>query len=199
MDQVQSVITLHSGKVIEKLILEPYEKDDESISEGKEGVKPEHCKEKTDSPLVFPFPHAMTKQKEVNHDYEIFETFKQEEIEDEKGTENVVADHLSKLAIDSTSDITPIDDYFPDESLLSLSSIHWSANIDNFLASGFLPAHLDTQNKRKFFSDMQNFYWDDPYLFKYCPSQIYQRCILDNEVSNVIKFCHAKILQSGFY
>jgi hypothetical protein len=76
MDQVQSVITLYSGKVIEKLILEPYEKDDESISEGKEWVKPEHCKEKTDSPLVLPFPHAMTKQRKVNHDYEIFKTLK---------------------------------------------------------------------------------------------------------------------------
>jgi len=29
---------LYSGKVIEKLILEPCEKDDESIFEGKEGV-----------------------------------------------------------------------------------------------------------------------------------------------------------------
>jgi hypothetical protein len=77
---------------------------------------------------------------------------KQEEIEDEKGTKNVVADHLSKLTIDSTSDITPIDDYFPDESLFSLSSILWSTNIDNFLTSGFLPAHLDTQDKRKFFN-----------------------------------------------
>ena len=96
------------------------------------------------------------------------------------------------MTIDSTSDITPIDDYFPDESLLSLSSIPWSANIDNFLASGFLPAHLDTQDKRKFLSDVQNFYWDDPYLFKYCPNQIYQRCILDNEVSSVMKFCHSK-------
>jgi len=76
MDQVQSVITLYSGKVIEKLILEPYEKDDESISEGKEWVKPEHCKEKTNSPLVLPFPHAMTKQREVNHDYKIFKTLK---------------------------------------------------------------------------------------------------------------------------
>jgi hypothetical protein len=37
----------------------------------------------------------MTKQREVNHDYEIFETFKQEEIEDKKSTKNVVADHLS--------------------------------------------------------------------------------------------------------
>jgi hypothetical protein len=123
IDQVQSVITLHSGKVIEKPILEPCKKDHESISEGKEIVKPEHCKEQTDSPPVLPFSHAMTKQKEVNHNSEIFETFKQEEIEEEKGTENVVMDHLSKLTIDSTSDITPIDDYFPDKSLLSLSSI----------------------------------------------------------------------------
>jgi len=123
MDQVQSVITLHSGKVIEKRILEPYEKDDESISEGKEGVKPEHCKEKIDSPPILQFSHAMTKQREVNHDSEIFETFKHEEIEDEKGTKNVVADHLSKLTIDFTSDITPIDDYFPDESSLSIASI----------------------------------------------------------------------------
>jgi hypothetical protein len=123
MNQVQSVITLHSGKVIEKPILETCEKDDESISEGKEGVKPEHCKEKTDSPPILPFPHAMTKQREVNHDSEIFETFKQERIKDEKGIENVVADHLSKLTIDLTSDITPIDNYFPNKSSLSITSI----------------------------------------------------------------------------
>jgi hypothetical protein len=76
MDQVKSVITLHNGKVIEKPILEPCEKKDEVVSKGKEGVKPEHCKEKTDSPPAFPFPHAMIKQRKVNHNSEIFETFK---------------------------------------------------------------------------------------------------------------------------
>ena len=39
MDEVKSVTTLHSGKVIEKPILEPCEKDDELISEGKERVE----------------------------------------------------------------------------------------------------------------------------------------------------------------
>jgi hypothetical protein len=141
IDQVKSVTTLRSGKVIEKLILEPCEKDDESISEGKEGVKLEHCKEKTNSSPILLFPQAMTKEREVNHDYEIFETFKQEEIEDKKDTKNVAANHLSRLTIDSTSNITPIDDYFPDESSLSVASIPWFANIDNFLTSGFLPAH----------------------------------------------------------
>ena len=62
-------------------------------------------------------------------------------------------------------------------------------------------------------SDVQNLYWNDPYLVKYSPNQIFQICIPDNEVSSVIKVCHfkacgdhfsskkttAKILQSGFY
>jgi len=60
MDQVKSIITLRSGKIIEKPIRVPCEKDDESIFEGKEGVESEHCKEKTDSPPALPFPHAMT-------------------------------------------------------------------------------------------------------------------------------------------
>jgi hypothetical protein len=77
MDQVKSVTTLRSGKVIEKPILEPCEKDDESISKGKEEVESKHCKEKTDSSPALPFPHVMTKQRKVNHNSEIFETFKQ--------------------------------------------------------------------------------------------------------------------------
>jgi hypothetical protein len=77
MDQVKSVTTLRSGKVIEKPILEPCEKNDELIFEGKEGVESKHCKEKTDSSPTLQFPHAMTKQRKVNHNFEIFETFKQ--------------------------------------------------------------------------------------------------------------------------
>jgi hypothetical protein len=77
MDQVKSITTLRSGKVIKKLILEPCEKKDELVSEGKERVEPEHCKEETDSPPALPFPHVMTKQRKVNHNSKIFETFKQ--------------------------------------------------------------------------------------------------------------------------
>jgi hypothetical protein len=77
MNQVKSVTTLRSGKVIEKPVLEPCEKEDELVSEGKERVEPEHCKEETDSPPALPFPHAMIKQRKVNHNSEIFETFKQ--------------------------------------------------------------------------------------------------------------------------
>ncbi|KAL9390408.1 hypothetical protein Peur_019016 [Populus x canadensis] len=414
--------TLHAfmenGKVIEKPILEPCENDDESISEGKEGVESDHCKEKTDSPPALPFPHAMTKQRKVNHNSEIFETFKQvriniplldaikqvpsyakflkdlctvkrklnvkkkaflaeqvsailqnnnalkykdpgcptiscfigehkieralldlgasvnllpysvfqslnlgelkptsvtllladrsvkvprgivedvlvqvdkfiypvdfivldtqpveacnsfpvilgrpflatsnalincrnglmklsfgnmtlemnifnickqprddndlqevdlieelvcdqfestlsntefddlqmtysqEEITDEKDTENVDANLLSRVTTDSISDITPTDDYFPDKSLLSLSSMPWFAKNINFLASGDLPTHWSTEDKGKFLNEVKKFYWDDPNLFKHCPDQIFQRCIADNEDTHA--FC----------
>jgi hypothetical protein len=68
-------------------------------------------------------------------------------IKDKKGTKSVVADHLSRLTTNSKSDITPIDDYFPDESLLFVSTMPWFANIVNFLVLGQLPAHWSTQDK----------------------------------------------------
>jgi len=67
--------------------------------------------------------------------------YSREEIEDKKGTKNIDTDLLSRLTIDSTSDITTIDDYFLDKSLLSLSPMPWFANHINFLATGDLPAH----------------------------------------------------------
>jgi hypothetical protein len=67
--------------------------------------------------------------------------YSQEEIEDKEGTENIDTDLLSRLTTNSTSSITPIDDYFPDESLLSLSPMSWFANHINFLTTGDLPTH----------------------------------------------------------
>ena len=124
--------------------------------------------------------------------------YSQEEIKDKKGTNNVVTDHLSKLTIDLTSDIPPIDDYFLDESLLSLSSMPWFTKNINFFSSGDLPAHWSIEDKGKFLNEVRNFYWDDPNLFKHCPDQIFQRCIPDNEVSSVIKLCHSEACGNHF-
>ena len=108
----------------------------------KEGVESEHCKEKTDSLPALPFPHAMTKQ---------------EAIEDEKGTENVVTDHLSKLIIDSTSDITPIDDYFLDESLLSLVQCLGLLKIIILLLQDFCQLIWITKTKESFWAMCKTF------------------------------------------
>jgi hypothetical protein len=59
------------------------------------------------------------------------------EIKDNKGTENVVADHLSRLTMDFTEDTTPIFETFPNEQLMHIAHnpAPWFADIVNYLVT----------------------------------------------------------------
>uniref|UniRef100_A0A2N9IEQ5 RNA-directed DNA polymerase n=1 Tax=Fagus sylvatica TaxID=28930 RepID=A0A2N9IEQ5_FAGSY len=120
------------------------------------------------------------------------------QIKDKKGVENVVADHLSRLTFEEVKEEIPIRDSFPDEQLFAVTKLPWYAHIVNYLVAGFIPETWTTQDRRKFFVEVRNFYWDDPYLFKYCPDQILRRCIPDNETLSVIKFCHTEACGGHF-
>ena len=134
-------------------------------------------------------------------------------IKDKKGVENVVADHLSRLVPESNSHDIPIGDSFPDEQLFALAHYPWYADIVNYLVTGQIPAQWTSQQKNKFLTDIKKYYFDDPYLFKYCPDQIMRRCVPNDEQVRILTFCHSeacgghfsarktadKILQAGFY
>ena len=62
------------------------------------------------------------------------------QVKDKKGVENVVADHLSRLTIAHDTHSQPINDEFPEESLMQLEKAPWYAHIANFLAIGEIPA-----------------------------------------------------------
>ena len=61
-------------------------------------------------------------------------------IKDKKGVENVVADHLSHLVSEKTSEGLPIFDTFPDEQILVLVHCPWYADIVNYLVTGQIPS-----------------------------------------------------------
>ena len=61
------------------------------------------------------------------------------QIRDNKGVENVVADHLSRLTIAHNTHNPPIYDEFPKKSLLTVDNAPWVAHIANFLVTGELP------------------------------------------------------------
>jgi len=65
------------------------------------------------------------------------------EIQDKKGFENVVADHLSRITVDFTEEATPISETFPDEQLMHIAHTPspWFANIINYLVTGQMPLH----------------------------------------------------------
>ena len=75
----------------------------------------------------------------------------------------------------------------------------WYANIVNYLAIGEMPCNWSSQDKKKFLTEVKNFYWDDPYLFKYYSDQIFRRCIPEDEVSRVIQFCHSEACGGPFF
>ncbi|KAM2536095.1 hypothetical protein TB1_021574 [Malus domestica] len=138
------------------------------------------------------------------------------EIKDKKGSENVVADHLSRLIIPTASeeDSLPLRDSFPDEQLFAVQfCTPWFADMVNYLVKGVVHPDLTIQQKKKFLSDVKHYFWDEPYLFKYCPDQIIRRCIPEAEQESVLRFAHhfacgghfgqkrtaEKILQSGLF
>ncbi|KAI5338676.1 hypothetical protein L3X38_017948 [Prunus dulcis] len=138
------------------------------------------------------------------------------EIQDKKGSENVVADHLSRLVDENHGDgqILPLNESFLDEQLFVIQDKEpWFADFVNYLASGVIRDDLTFQERKKFFSMVKHYMWDEPYLFKYCPDQIIRRCVPESEQQSILTFSHAlacgghfsakktafKVLQSGFF
>ena len=81
------------------------------------------------------------------------------QIKDKKGVENVVADHLSRLTIaHNTHSSPPINDEFPEESLMQLENALWYAHIANFLATGETTADWKEEDRKYFFVNIHSYY-----------------------------------------
>nr|CAN74665.1 hypothetical protein VITISV_043029 [Vitis vinifera] len=109
---------------------------------------------------------------------------------DKKGVENVVADHLSRLAIAHNSHVLPINDDFPEESLMLLEKTPWYAHIANYLVAGEVPSEWKTQDRKHFFAKIHAYYWEEPFLFKYCADQIIRKCVPEEEQQGILSHCH---------
>ena len=151
------------------------------------------------------------------------------EVKDRKGTENQVADHLSRVQQSEFSESVykEINDQFPDEQVFGVEaqpedllqglaaaiSRPWFADIANFAASDNIPTDLSFQQKKRFLYKAKAYFWDDPFLFKLCRDQVLRRCISDDEQESILSGCHNsayeghasgkkiafKVLQCGFY
>ncbi|GJW09751.1 reverse transcriptase domain-containing protein [Tanacetum coccineum] len=114
-------------------------------------------------------------------------------IRDKKGSENLAADHLSRLE-NPHKDVLEnkdINEHFPLETLgvISSESTPWFADYANYHAGNFIIKGMSTQQKRKFFKDVKHYFWDDPYLFPYENSLIYKertKKLHDSKIKNRI-------------
>ncbi|XP_014634022.1 uncharacterized protein [Glycine max] len=135
-------------------------------------------------------------------------------IKDKKGSENMVADHLSRLVNEEvTLKEDEIKDKFPDESLFLIAGRPWFTDMANFKVAGVIPKDLNWQQRKKFFHDARHYIWDDPHLFKVGVDNLLRRCVTSEEAKGILWHCHnspcgehygrdktvAKVLQSGFF
>ncbi|GJU17559.1 reverse transcriptase domain-containing protein [Tanacetum coccineum] len=137
------------------------------------------------------------------------------EIKDKKGTKNVTADHLSRIDNDETSDDSDVDDNFLGETLMEITTkdTPWFADFANYLEGDIILKGMMYQQRNKFFSDLKNYFWEDPFLFKVCLDGMIRRCISGPETRTILDQCHhgptsghygpnttaKKVLDSGFY
>ena len=136
------------------------------------------------------------------------------EIKDKKGTENLVADHLSRL--EGTKDDVPVNDEFPDEKVLAIEdkrAAPWFADFVNYLVAKVIPPEFNYQQKKRFFAHLKHYYWEEPILYRHCADKVIRRCVPKDEMHSILNHCHtlpcgghfggqrtaAKVLQSGFY
>ncbi|GJU88572.1 reverse transcriptase domain-containing protein [Tanacetum coccineum] len=114
------------------------------------------------------------------------------EIKDRKGTENVAADHLSRIENNETSDDSEVDDNFPRETLMIIDTRNepWFADFANYLAGEIIPKRMTYQQKKKFFSDLKYYFWEEPYLFNVCSDGMIRRCISGPETQTILDQCH---------
>ncbi|XP_071933567.1 uncharacterized protein [Coffea arabica] len=97
------------------------------------------------------------------------------EIRDKRGSENLEADHLSRIPVKEENE--PLKDAFPVEHLFSLNSqLPWYADLVNYLVTGSFPTDWPKSKRDKLKSDAKYFIWDDPYLWKRCADQLMRRC-----------------------
>ena len=102
----------------------------------------------------------------------------------------MVADHLSRLVIAHDSHGLPIDDDFPEESLMSIEVVPWYSHIANYLVTGEVPSKWSAQDKKHFFAKIHAYYWEESFLFKYCADQIIRKCVPEQEKSGILSHFH---------
>ncbi|RVX03489.1 hypothetical protein CK203_027933 [Vitis vinifera] len=76
-----------------------------------------------------------------------------------------------------------------------------------------VPSEWKAQDRKHLFTKIHAYYWEEPFLFKYCVDQIIRKCVPEEEQQGILSHHHKnacgghfasqktamKVLQSGFY
>nr|CAN73855.1 hypothetical protein VITISV_028277 [Vitis vinifera] len=64
--------------------------------------------------------------------------------------------------------------------------------------TGEVPSEWKAQDKKHLFAKIHAYYYEEPFLFKYCADQIIQKCVLEQEQQEILSHCHKSACRDHF-
>ncbi|GKE30128.1 reverse transcriptase domain-containing protein [Tanacetum coccineum] len=128
----------------------------------------------------------------------------------------MAADHLSRPENPNIGELAKeeIEDKFPNEHLMILKTKlndeePWYADYVNYIVEKVVPP----EKKKRFFSQVKNYFWDEPYAFRLCLDNVMRRCVAGSEILEILAHCYSgptgghqsalvtgrKVYEAGFY
>ncbi|GJT69129.1 putative ribonuclease H-like domain-containing protein [Tanacetum coccineum] len=133
---------------------------------------------------------------------------------------NLAAEHLSRLENPDLGTFTKdeIVDEFPDEHQMILKADlnndkPWYVDYLNYIVGKIVPPKWTPEKRRRFFSQVKTYFWDEPYAFRLCPDNVMRQCVAGSKILEILAHCHSgptgghhsasitgrKIYESGFF
>nr|XP_027187889.1 uncharacterized protein LOC113785495 [Cicer arietinum] len=113
------------------------------------------------------------------------------EIQDKKGSDNTIADHLSRLEkVRENDDTRPIQDQFAGEHIFTIAKAPWFTDFANFKVCEAIPSDFTYQQQKKFIHDAKFYVWDEPFMYKRGVDELLRRCVPEEEQEKVLWHCH---------
>ncbi|GKC00755.1 reverse transcriptase domain-containing protein, partial [Tanacetum coccineum] len=141
-------------------------------------------------------------------------------LEKHKEAEDLAANHVSRFESPHMEVLTEkeIADKFSNEHLMVLKSKFkddepWYADFVNYIVGKVVPPNWTFEKRKRFFSQVKTYFWEEPYAFKLCADNIMRRCVAGSETLEILAHCHSgptgghhsanvtakKVYESGFY
>nr|GEW44701.1 DNA-directed DNA polymerase [Tanacetum cinerariifolium] len=116
--------------------------------------------------------------------HDMVEDFMEVFMDDFTVFENLAADHLSRLKNPDLGAFIEeeIIDEFADEHLMILKANlndeePWYADYVNYIVRNIVPPKWIPERRRRFFSQVKNYFWDEPYVIRLCPDNVMRQCV----------------------
>ncbi|GJZ16156.1 hypothetical protein Tco_0551833 [Tanacetum coccineum] len=87
-------------------------------------------------------------------------------------------------------------DKFSNEHLIVLKSKFkddepWYADFVNYIVGKVVPPNWTFEKRKRFFSQVKTYFWEEPYAFKLCADNIMRRCVAGSETLEILAHCHS--------